>query len=137
MKNLLLLFLAVPLLSFSQEKDNDKFIGKWIGNDQMGFGYITFDSEGYAYFEIEGITFGGKEFTLEGKKGSMTYEINSTTNPIQVDFTITKLESGEQRKILCIANFIDDNSMQFALSFEENRPTNFNGENAIVFERGK
>lgn len=137
MKKILLLFLAVPLLSLTPEKDNAKFIGKWIGIDSKGFGFITFEPDGYAYFEIEGAIVGGKEFTYEGQKGKMTYQINNKTNPIQVDFTITKLESGEQKNLPCIAKFIDDNSMHFAMGFDQKRPTNFKGTNAIVFRREK
>lgn len=137
MKKFLLLLVAVPLLSLTSEKDNSKFIGKWIGQDKNTLGFITFDSAGYAYFEIEGRVFGGKEFTYEGEKGKMTYEINSKTNPIQVDLTVTKLQSGEKKKIRCIANFIDHNSMQFAISFDSKRPTHFNGHNAILLKREK
>lgn len=137
MKKFLLLFLAVPLLSLTPENDTAKFIGKWIGDDQIGLGFVTFDTEGYAYFEIEGQVFGGKEFIYDGKKGKMTYSINTTTNPIQVDFIITKLQNGEQIKIPCIAKFIDDNTMQFAMGFELSRPTGFEEANSIVLKRAK
>lgn len=117
--------------------DRAKFIGEWIGEDNKEVGYLNFDSEGYAFFKIEGEIFGGKEFIFDGKKGKMTYEINSKTNPIQVDLIVTKLESGEQKKLLCIAEFIDNDTMKFALSFEEKRPTEFDSYNSIIFKREK
>jgi hypothetical protein len=117
--------------------DRAKFIGEWIGEDNKEVGYLNFDSEGYAFFKIEGEILGGKEFIFDGKKGKMTYEINSKTNPIQVDLIVTKLESGEQKKLLCIAEFIDNDTMKFALSFEEKRPTEFDSYNSIIFKREK
>ena len=137
MKRLLILLLIVPLISMTIENDKTKFIGKWIGEDEKEIGYLNFDSEGYAFFEIEGQVFGGKEFMFDGKKGKMTYEINSGTNPLQVDLIVTKLESGEQKKLLCIANFIDNDTMEFAITFEEKRPTDFDSENSILFKREK
>jgi len=137
MKRLLILFLIIPILSMTIENDKAKFFGKWIGDDQKEIGYLNFDSEGYAFFEIQGQIFGGKEFVFEGKKGKMTYEINSETNPIQVDLILTKLETGEQKKLLCIAEFIDNDTMKFALTFEESRPTEFDSENSIIFKRDK
>ncbi|MCF7561677.1 hypothetical protein L3X39_13600 [Sabulilitoribacter multivorans] len=137
MKKFLILLLVVPLLSLTVNKVNTKFIGKWVGEDEKEIGYMNFDSDGYAYFEIQGQILGGKEFVMNGKKGKMTYEINSESNPIQIDFIVTLLESGEQKRLLCIANFIDNDIMEFAIDFEENRPTEFNSENSIIFKREK
>ncbi len=119
------------------KNDKAKFIGKWIGEDEKEIGYLNFDSDGYASFEIQGQIYGGKEFVFDGKKGEITYEINCETNPIQVDLILTKLESGEQGKLLCIAKFIDNDTMKFAINFEGNRPTDFDSENSIIFKRVK
>ncbi len=137
MKKILILFLMIPLLSMTIKNDRAKFVGKWIGEDKKEIGYLNFDTEGYAFFEFQGKIFGGKEFIFNGKKGKMTYEINSETNPIQVDLTVTKLESGEQKKLLCIAEFINNDKMKFAINFEEKRPTEFDSENSIIFKREK
>ncbi|MGV6832047.1 MAG: hypothetical protein ACWA5P_10880 [bacterium] len=137
MRRLLILFTIVPLLSVTIENDKAKFIGKWIGDDEKEIGYLNFDSEGYAFFEIQGQIFGGKEFIFDGKKGKMTYEINTETSPIELDLTVTKLESGEQKKLLCIVEFIDNDIMKFAISFETKRPTEFNTKNSIIFKREK
>ena len=137
MKRLVILFLIIPLLSMTIENDKAKFVGEWIGDDGKEFGYLNFDSEGYAYFKFRGQIFGGKEFVFDGQKGKMTYEINDQTNPIQVDLTITKLETGEQKKLLCIAEFIDNDTMKFALTYEKIRPTDFDSKNAFVIKRVK
>ncbi|MCK8521508.1 hypothetical protein M0D21_08010 [Aquimarina sp. D1M17] len=137
MKKLLIILFIIPLLSMTIENDNAKFIGKWVGQDENEIGYLNFDSEGYAYFEMQGQIIGGKEFVRNGKKGSMTYEINSETNPIQVDLIVTLFESNEQKKLLCISNFIDDDTMKFAIGFEGIRPKEFDSNNSIILKRDK
>lgn len=125
MKKILVLLLIIPFLSLTAQTDDTKFIGRWTGDSKNEIGYMNFDSEGYAYFEVQGQIFGGKEFVYEGKKGSMTYEINSKADIIEVDLTLTKLESGEQKTLLCIANFIDKDTMKFAIGYDDSRPTDF------------
>ena len=93
----------------------------FVAKDEKEIGYMNFDSEGYAYFEIQGQILGGKEFVMNGKKGKMTYEINREFNPIKIAFIVTLLESGEQKRLLCSSNFIDNDTMEFAINFEENR----------------
>ncbi len=135
MKKLLLILFVFPLMSFTTESDHEKFIGKWIGEDKGEIGYINFDNEGYAFFEMQGRIFGGKEFIFDGKKGKMTYEVNSKTNPIQLDFVITKLEDGEQKRLLCIVEFSDNNTMKMALNFNDDRPIVFDQKNSITLKR--
>lgn len=137
MKRFLIILFIIPFLSMTVENDKAKFIGKWIGKDKKEIGYLNFDSEGYAYFEIKGEILGGKDYVDNGEKGSMTYEINTETKPIQVDLILTMFESKEQRKLLCISNFIDDDTMEFAIGFEGIRPTEFNSENTLIFKREK
>ncbi len=137
MKKIFLLLLVIPFLSLTVETDDAKFIGTWVGEAENEIGYMNFDSEGYAYFEVRGQIFGGKEFEYEGKKGSMTYEINKETDPIEVDLILTKLDSGEQKALLCIAHFIDKDTMKFAMGYDNIRPTEFDSGNSIVFKREK
>lgn len=133
MKHLLTLFL-IPffLLSYFNQKEN--IVGKWIGDDQNEVGYVIFDADGYAAFEINGKVLGGKEFTMNGKKGKMTYTINHNTTPIEIDFTLTKTESGETKNILGIAEFTGKDIMKFNMSFDAERPSEFN-ENSIILKR--
>jgi hypothetical protein len=127
-------FFIIPLLLINTTNQKEDFIGKWVGEDQGEIGYITFDDEGYAAFEVEGQVLGGKEFIMNGEKGKMTYTINYKTKPIEVDLTVTKLESGESKSLLCIAEFKDKNSMSFNMSYTSERPTDF-GEGTIVLTR--
>ncbi|CAL2103707.1 conserved protein of unknown function [Tenacibaculum sp. 190130A14a] len=137
MKRFLIILFIIPLLSMNIKNDKAKFIGKWIGEAKKEIGFLNFDSEGYAYFEIDGEILGGKDFVKNGKRGSMTYEINNKTQPIQVDLILTMFESKEQKKLLCISNFIDDDTMEFAIGFGGIRPTEFNSENTIILKRQK
>ncbi len=137
MRTLLFLFLSLSLTSFTKPCDSTKFTGRWSGTDKSEIGYITFTADGYASFTIQGQEFGGKDFEYQGKRGSMSYTIIPNTNPIQLDFVITKSDSGEQSKLLCLAKFINDDTMRFALSFDGKRPTEFDAENSIVLTREK
>lgn len=132
----LLAFFIIPLVLLNTTSQKDTFVGKWIGEDQNEIGYLIFDNEGYAAFEINGQVMGGKEFIMNGQKGKMTYSINYGTTPIEVDFTVTKVESGESKKILGIAEFTDKDTMNFDMSFDDERPTEF-AENSITLKRVK
>lgn len=134
MKHFLLFLIGLPLLSLTTSKSTSDFIGRWEGDDGSEVGFITFDSEGYAEFEIYGEIIGGKSFYMEEDEASMTYEINAEVNPIEVDFIIKFKEDDEEFRMLGIAKFIDDNSFHFAMD-EEERPSVFTDENSIVLNR--
>ncbi|WP_417785168.1 hypothetical protein [Tenacibaculum sp.] len=99
MKKIFILLILIPLLSFNSSVDSINLIGKWAGEDKGQIGFIPFDKEGYVTFEIDGLVIGGKEFVMKGgEKGKMTYELNLEKKPIEIDLTLTKLESNEQKK---------------------------------------
>ncbi|WP_458627544.1 hypothetical protein [Winogradskyella sp. PC D3.3] len=129
-------FFIIPFFLLNTTSQKENFLGKWIGEDQSQIGYVMFDHEGYAAFEIDGEVMGGKEFYMKGQKGKMTYTINYDTNPIEVDFTITKIQSGEAKKILGIAEFTDKDVLIFDMSFDAERPTEFS-DNSITLKRVK
>lgn len=135
MKKILLIFLIVPLLSMTN--DNTSFIGKWLGKENNQIGYMIFDSAGFASFEANGQVVGGKEFDIKGETGMLTYKVFKEMNPIHVDLTLTKIESGEEMIMLCIAEFISSDSLKFAIGFDNTRPTEFNVENSLIFTRVK
>lgn len=135
MKKLLIILFILPFFAVAQEESASKLVGTWTSADSNEVGTINFYEDGYASFEVDGQVFGGKEFTIKGEQGSMTYEINTTTDPIQVDFIVTKLSSGKQKKLLCIAQFINSNTIKFNLNFEDMRPEKFDESNTIVLNR--
>ncbi|RXJ50676.1 hypothetical protein [Gelidibacter gilvus] len=136
MKKLILLIVLVPFFAFNNQSNSKDFVGKWIGGDKNGVGAVIFDKEGYAAFEIGEQTIGGKDFVMNDKRGQMTYSINMDTEPIQIDFTLTKLDSREQKILLAIAEFIDADAINFAVSFDDVRPASFN-DDAIILTRVK
>ncbi|WP_296316941.1 hypothetical protein [Winogradskyella sp. UBA3174] len=129
-------FFIIPLLVINTSIQKENFIGKWEGEDQGEIGYILFDNEGYAAFEIQGQVLGGKEFTMNGEKGKMTYSINYETEPIEIDFIMTKIETGESKTILGIAEFTNESTMIFDMSFDSERPSGFT-DTAITLKRVK
>lgn len=132
----LFIFFIVPLMLLNITSQKADFVGKWIGEDKGDIGYIVFDEEGYASFEIEGQIMGGKEFTMNGQKGKMTYSINDKVNPIEIDFIITKIDTEESMELLGIAEFIDKDTVNFSISYNSVRPTQF-GETSIILKRVK
>lgn len=135
MKKILLIFLIIPLLSMTNEETS--LIGKWLGKDKNQIGYLIFDSDGFASFEMNGKVVGGKEFEVEGEKVMLSYKVFNEMSPIHVDLTLTKLESGEETVMLCIAEFITSDSLNFAIGFDNTRPTEFNDKNSIILTREK
>lgn len=132
---LLFLFLISSVTITAQNQKD--FYGKWTGEDKGEIGFIIFDSEGYAAFETDGQVIGGKEFMMNGEKGKMTYSINMDAKPIEIDLTVTRISSGDERIIRCIAQFIDQDSMLFALAFDADRPKNFDDDSFIKLQRVK
>lgn len=138
MKKLLLVLILFPLLSFNSSKAEINITGTWKGLDETKeIGYMIFDNDGFATIEVEGQTYGGKEFEMNNKKASMTYSINFDTEPIQVDFVISLFDSKEERRMLLIAEFKDEDTMILASNFNSERPTEFNTDNSITLHRIK
>lgn len=136
-KIILLILVTFTAFSFNTTTDDSKLIGKWKGDDNLQIGYLVFEPDGYAYFEINGEIFGGKEFIMNDERGQMAYEVDETATPIIVDFIVTKLDSGEQNVLLGIAEFIDSDTMKFALGFDGPRPTSFDSDNSMLLTREK
>lgn len=139
MKKLLLLLFLAPLFAFITINNDveKKIIGKWKGEDKGEVGYFIFDEKGYAFMEMQGQTLGGESFIFEGKEGKMTYNIVDKSTIIKLDIVVTIIEENVERKMLCIAEFLDDDTMKFAIDFGEDRPINFTNYNSIILKRVK
>lgn len=137
MKNKILFLLALLVLtSFGKASLTDfNIVGKWKGEDEKDIGFITFDADGYAFFEYKGEVIGGKEFEINGKKGTMTYAVNYSKTPIEIDIIVEKIESGEIKTLKGIAENIDNNTVKIQLNINGERPTEFNDLEAIIFQR--
>lgn len=137
MKNLLILLILTPLFSIAQNIDSNNFIGKWTGEEKGEMGAVIFENNGFAFWELDGQIVGGKEFMFEGEKKSLTYRINTHIDPIQIDFIITNLISGEVRELVCIAKFVDADNILLTIGFDIPRPTEFNTNNSLKLTRAK
>ncbi|AUP80979.1 hypothetical protein [Flavivirga eckloniae] len=138
MRHFIILLLALSSLSFVTTKSEAPFIGTWKGEDRGEVAYITFDHEGYAILRIGGEVLGGKDFVYKEKKAELKYKVIPNTKPIQLDLIISTNEPVKENKMLCIAEFMSDDTMKFASNFGLNsRPTEFNIKNSIVLLREK
>lgn len=141
MKTLKKLAFAVVtlLLLFSFTAPEGQHIGKWKGKDKGDIGYLTLTDDGYATFEFNGQTLGGKSYDHQGRKAAMKYKVNTGTSPTSIDFIIIEQSSKDELgRLKGIINMLSRNEMQMALRFGggAGRPTDFS-EDAIVFKRVK
>jgi len=139
MKKIIYLFLLSLLLTSFNVNSEAEFsiVGKWEGIDDKEVAYFIFQEDGYAFFELQGQTVGGKEFEIKGKKGSMSYEIDYSSNPMAIDFIVTIFEKNESRRLFCIAEKINNDKIKLAVGFGGERPTSFEGNDEMIFKRVK
>ena len=138
MKKILLLFIVtLSLTSFNITNNSEDFniVGKWEGNDDIEIGYLVFLENNYAYLEVGGQIIGGKDFEVDGKKGSMTYVLDYSTTPIQLDFITTRHDTKKTLKLLGIIDIINKDEIKVSLGFTGNRPTNFDTADSMTFKR--
>ncbi|WP_430967045.1 hypothetical protein [Spongiimicrobium sp. 2-473A-2-J] len=103
----------------------DFIIGEWEGSNPNNLNYIRFDENGYIIFTLNGQEIGGKEFEKDGEMANTEYEINSKTNPMEIDIIITDLNTHEVARLLGIIEVIDENNIYFSLGSEGLRPKEF------------
>jgi hypothetical protein len=137
-KIILLLMTSLVVFSFQTDDITDfNIVGKWKGVEGQETGYFIFDEEGYAYFEMKGLNIGGKEFEMNGKKGSMSYEIDYSKSPMEIDFIVTLFDENNTQRLLCIAKKIDNDKILFSIGFNGERPTDFLDDNEMIINRIK
>ena len=137
-KIILLLMTSLMFFSFQTDDISDfNIVGKWKGVEGQETGYFIFDEEGYAYFETKGLNIGGKEFEMNGKKGSMSYEIDYSKSPMEIDFIVTMFDENNTQRLLCIAKKINNDKMLFSIGFNGERPTDFLDDNEMIINRIK
>ncbi|WP_395062882.1 hypothetical protein [Flavobacterium sp.] len=143
MKKYLVLVLVATLFCSFTFRDNSadfNFVGKWKSEDktEKNSGFI-FEADGYAFMFKDAEKMGGKEFDINGTKGSMKYAVDKNANPIKLDLIITiKKQKVETKKMLMLVKIIDNNTLSIAGGDLENvRPTKFTKENTVTFKRVK
>ena len=141
MRKIFLTFL-ISLTLISCKGQNEKIdidiIGEWKSEDKSGVGYVIFDDEGYANFNFEDFKLGGKEFVRNGKKFSLSYTLDYSTNPIHLDLTFRNIETNKEMKMLGIVKPVSVNEILYARgNGNSKRPTNFRGIETIRLNRIK
>ncbi len=129
------ILVSLIALTFNFNLTNSEFVGKWVGKNKRKVGYVNFDYNGYASIQLNGKNYGGERFDYNGKKVKMTYVVNSSTRPIQLDFILTDINSGEVQKFLAIVKFTDYDTMQLALNIMGKRPRQFTPNNSVILKR--
>ncbi len=109
----------------SEQEVRDFITGEWRGDDPNNLNYIRFDEDGYITFTLNGQEIGGREFEKDGEMANTEYEINSKTNPMEIDIIITDLNTHEVARLLGIIEVLDENNIYFSLGSEELRPKEF------------
>lgn len=137
-KIITLLILTLTLTSFTKHPESDfSIVGKWKGKYKKEIGYIIFKKNGYAYFKTQEKTLGGKKFTINGEKATMSYEVDYSKEPIEIDFIVKTKKSGEISRLFCIAKKIKKNTIKLQFGFKGSRPTEFNDKDGVIFQKVK
>ncbi|HEX9152000.1 MAG TPA: hypothetical protein VF842_07945 [Flavobacterium sp.] len=135
MKRILLLLICFTVLSFSDKNIEEyNFIGKWTGIDKGTTGCIIFEKDGTASIKIGDNVLGGNDYYVNGKKTTITYSIDTTVKPINIDFIMNSEGHEKNGKLSFIAEIIDANSFKFEI-VKENKPRNFSENNSMILTR--
>lgn len=124
------LFLVLTCSNLMGQKTTD-LVGRWIGADiDNNKSEMFFTEDGFVSFTINKQTFGGKNFTIKGQKADLKYEMDSSKNPIWLDFIgYLSGEIIEKGRLKGIIRFIDEDNADILLNFENVRFDNFTEEN--------
>ena len=139
MKKIILLLLVTLSLTSFDTVDNTQFniVGRWKGSDVKTIGYVVFQADGYAYFEVQGQKMGGKDFVENGKRASMTYKFKEMGKMMHIDIVVKIVGEKNSHFLLGIAEKIDANSFKMQLGYNNVRPTTFNKNETAIFTRVK
>lgn len=139
MKKIILLLLVTLSLTSFDTVDNTQFniVGRWKGSDVKTIGYVVFQADGYAYFEVQGQKMGGKDFVENGKRASMTYKFKEMGKMMHIDIVVKIVGEKNSHSLLGIVEKIDANSFKMQLGYNNVRPTTFNKNETAIFTRVK
>jgi uncharacterized protein (TIGR03067 family) len=123
------------ITSFTAVKE-ELLVGKWKGEDKGGIGFLSLSADGFATFEMNGQTMGGKSFDMSGVIATMRYSTDATTAPASIDFII--YEEATYKEISRLKGIYKMNTpdkLQIALMFEEGRgrPDDFSTDNIMFY----
>jgi hypothetical protein len=136
--------LLISQLGFCQYESNIEIekmiIGKWAGIDNSGNSNVMILEEGnYVTFSTKTRTY-GREFEANGGNYIYKYSIDSSKNPIQIDFIIFRKETNKEEKhFKSIIRFLDNNTLEIRSDKSLTKyPKKFSGkqdDNTIILKR--
>jgi hypothetical protein len=125
---------SVPAKAFVPQRQH--LIGKWTGLDHTGKqGAFQFFEDGNIILTIDGSSVCGGE---SAGLGRLTYTVDFTREPIELDIIGIDSAGSEHGTILMIVRFLTPDRIKVRTFFNETRPVNFNDETAddtIVLDR--
>jgi hypothetical protein len=135
------LLTVIGLLSFyvgmGQKIDSTHVVGTWLSDldEDSAFGSFIFDKDGFITIESEGIKIGGANGVLNGKPIQMTYHIDVSKTPIELDIIAINVETKAKKVAMkAIIEFNGYLKMKIALGQGEG-PTEFTTENSMMFSK--
>jgi len=136
MKKYLLILVSIISLNVFYAQDNS-IVGTWEGDDNGETARFIFDSDDYVYLTMEGVTYGGPSYDMNGTEASLIYKVDYSKSPNWIDFVINIKEDNSSFDMMKgILEFQDNyTTLKICLNFSEesNRPTNFFSENNDTF----
>jgi meiotically up-regulated gene 157 (Mug157) protein len=144
-KKYFFLFILISQFSFSQIEPNIEIekllIGKWAGIDNNGNSNVMILEEGnYVTFSTKNKTY-GREFEANGGNFIYKYSVDSSKNPVQIDFVIFRKETNkEEEHFKSIIRLVDKNTIEMRHHHKDKTkyPNKFAGkkdDNTIILKR--
>ncbi|MFD0991054.1 hypothetical protein ACFQ1R_13175 [Mariniflexile jejuense] len=130
-KSILITIVIFSCASSGILQSEDKLVGKWNGTDFWNNkSDLIFTTDKNVSMTLNGEILGGENFEIKGTKAELKYEIDSSKDPIWIDFIAIEKESKiEKGRIKGIMRFIDENNVELLMNFNGVRFENFDKEN--------
>ena len=136
-QSILLLFISLCFMNFTQV--DTRHVGTWSQTENGVTNSFILQENGFATMIIEGDTFGGETFKLDGEEYSMKYGVLYTKNPYYITFTMYFKNSNIRvRSLKGIFKYDDNGNMVLCVNFNEGaRPTTFIEEDTVTLTKSK
>jgi hypothetical protein len=136
----LLSFVFCLVLFFNCNPKHCTHLGEWKTNDKGKNWSLILSKDGTALLVLNNQVYGGQDFEMEGKKYTLSYEIDYSKTPVWLDFFVKDESTGAVEKLTAITRFITDTKMEVRFNFDspDNRLNGFDPkdtQNTGVFEK--
>lgn len=138
----LIMFLCVGCVQKTTHPGIDKYsvliVGEWEGADDTGKeGIFIFKKDGRVDFVLDGKTF--NDFAEGDPDIYLKYELDTSFQPMHLDFVMSSNQIGFSQAIKMIIEFINEDEIRVASNFNDTRPVRFpkTGEDTMYLKRVK